>query len=110
MATGLSPQPGHRLTRPQGSSCSWMRTGTADESRGVNNRVAPRVGPVQEVVMTKSPVARLRTERGVTTAEYAVVTAAGCGFASVLIKLLTSEWGQRLLKTLFDLIMKVIGI
>jgi hypothetical protein len=39
-----------------------------------------------------------------------VVTAAGCGFASVLIKLLTSEWGQRLLKTLFDLIMKVIGI
>jgi hypothetical protein len=60
--------------------------------------------------MTKSPVARLRTERGVTTAEYAVVTAAGCGFASVLIKLLTSEWGQRLLKTLFDLIMKVIGI
>ena len=32
--------------------------------------------------MTKSPVARLRNERGVTTAEYAVVTAAGCGFAS----------------------------
>ena len=31
--------------------------------------------------MTKSPVARLRNERGVTTAEYAVVTAAGCGFA-----------------------------
>ena len=28
--------------------------------------------------MTKSPVARLRNERGVTTAEYAVVTAAGC--------------------------------
>jgi hypothetical protein len=70
----------------------------------------PSEGPVQEVVMTKSPVARLRSERGVTTAEYAVVTAAGCGFASVLIKLLTSEWGQRLLKTLFDLIMKVIGI
>ena len=60
--------------------------------------------------MTKSPVARLRTERGVTTAEYAVVTAAGCGFASVLIKLLMSAWGQALLKTLFGLIMKVIGI
>ncbi len=60
--------------------------------------------------MTKSPVARLRNEAGVTTAEYAVVTAAGCGFAGVLIKLLTSDWGQGLLKTLFDLVLKAIGI
>jgi len=60
--------------------------------------------------MTKAPVARLRNEEGVTTAEYAVVTAAGCGFASVLIKLLTSEWGQQLIKTLFQLVMKVLGI
>jgi Flp pilus assembly pilin Flp len=60
--------------------------------------------------MTRSPNARLRSERGVTTAEYAVVTAAGCGFASVLIKLLTSDFGQQLLKTLFGLILKVIGI
>jgi hypothetical protein len=67
-------------------------------------------GPIQEVVMTTSPVARLRNERGVTTAEYAVVTAAGCGFASVLIKLLTSDFGQQLLKTLFELVMKVVGL
>jgi Flp pilus assembly pilin Flp len=60
--------------------------------------------------MTRSPNARIRNERGVTTAEYAVVTAAGCGFASVLIKLLTSDFGQQLLKTLFALILKVIGI
>jgi Flp pilus assembly pilin Flp len=64
--------------------------------------------------MTTSPMTRLRTrladQRGVTTAEYAVVTAAGCGFASVLIKLLTSDWGQTLLKTLFELLMKVLGI
>jgi Flp pilus assembly pilin Flp len=64
--------------------------------------------------MTTSPMTRLRTrladQRGVTTAEYAVVTAAGCGFASVLIKLLTSDWGQGLLKTLFELVMKVLGI
>jgi len=60
--------------------------------------------------MTRSPVARLRNERGVTTAEYAVVTAAGCGFASVLIKLLTSDWGQALIKALFELVMKVLGI
>jgi Flp pilus assembly pilin Flp len=60
--------------------------------------------------MTKSPVARLRNERGVTTAEYAVVTAAGCGFASVLIKLLMSGWGQSLLKQLFTILMKVVGL
>ena len=68
------------------------------------------LGPHQEVIMTRSPNARLRNERGVTTAEYAVVTAAGCGFASVLIKLLTSDFGQQLLKTLFALVLKVIGI
>lgn len=60
--------------------------------------------------MTKSPVARLRGERGVTSAEYAVVTAAGCGFASVLIGLLTSDWGQKLLKALFDLVLKMVGL
>lgn len=60
--------------------------------------------------MTSAPVARLRSERGVTTAEYAVVTAAGCGFGGVLIKLLTSEWGQSLIKKLFDLILSTIGI
>ena len=60
--------------------------------------------------MTRSPVARLRSEQGVTSAEYAVVTAAGCGFASVLIKLLTSDWGQQLLRTLFDLVLKSVGL
>lgn len=60
--------------------------------------------------MTKSPVARLRGQKGVASAEYAVATAAGCGFAAVLIKLLTSEWGQNLLKTLFELVMKLVGI
>ncbi len=60
--------------------------------------------------MTKSPVARLRTQRGVASAEYAVATAAGCGFAAVLMKLLLSDWGQGLLKTLFELIMKVVGL
>jgi hypothetical protein len=60
--------------------------------------------------MTKSPVARLRTQRGVASAEYAVATAAGCGFAAVLMKLLLSDWGQSLLKTLFELIMKVVGL
>ena len=60
--------------------------------------------------MTTSPVARLRNQKGVTTAEYAVVTAAGCGFGGVLIKLLTSEWGQALLKKLFNVFLTMIGV
>ena len=60
--------------------------------------------------MTTSPVARLRNQKGVTTAEYAVVTAAGCGFGGVLIKLLTSEWGQVLLKKLFNFFLTMIGV
>ena len=69
--------------------------------------------------MTHAPVARLRRrvarltrldERGVATAEYAVATAAGCGLAAVLVKLLTSDWGEKLLKMLFELILKVIGL
>lgn len=60
--------------------------------------------------MTRSPVARLRNQRGVTTAEYAVVTAAGCGFGGILIKLLTSEWGQALIKKLFDFFLHMIGV
>ncbi len=60
--------------------------------------------------MIKSPVARLRSERGVTTAEYAVCTAAACGFASLLIKLLTSDFGKGLLKLLFGLVTKVVGL
>ena len=60
--------------------------------------------------MTKSPVARLRNEGGVTTAEYAVVTAAGCGFGVLLLKLLTSDLGQMIIKMIFDFVLKTIGI
>ena len=40
--------------------------------------------------MTKSPVARLRNQRGVTTAEYAVGTLAACAFAAVLMAVVRS--------------------
>jgi Flp pilus assembly pilin Flp len=60
--------------------------------------------------MTKSPVARLRKEQGVTTAEYAVVTAAGCGFGALLLKLLTSDLGESILKKIFDFVLQLIGI
>lgn len=59
--------------------------------------------------MTTSPVARLRNEQG-TTAEYAVVTAAGCGFGAVLLRLLMSDWGQALLKKIFEVFLGLIGL
>jgi len=60
--------------------------------------------------MTTSPNARVRNQIGAASAEYAAVTAAGCGFAGVLIKLLTSDFGQQLLKTILDFFLKMIGI
>jgi hypothetical protein len=59
---------------------------------------------------TTSPNARVRHQIGAASAEYAAVTAAGCGFAGVLIKLLTSDFGQQLLKTILDFFLKMIGI
>ncbi|AIY19649.2 DUF4244 domain-containing protein [Pimelobacter simplex] len=53
---------------------------------------------------------RCRDERGVTTAEYAVATAAGAGFAGLLFKLLTGGFGNRLIKSLFDHVLAVLGL
>ena len=49
-------------------------------------------------------------ERGITTAEYAVGTAAGAGLAGLLFKLLTGGFGEQLLRTLFDHVLGLLGI
>ena len=49
-------------------------------------------------------------ERGITTAEYAVGTAAGAGLAGLLYKLLTGGLGDELLHKLFDHVMSLLGI
>lgn len=49
-----------------------------------------------------------KDEAGATTAEYAVCTGAGVGFAGVLFKLLTSDAGQKLVSTVFDKIMSIL--
>jgi hypothetical protein len=51
-----------------------------------------------------------RTEAGITTAEYAVGTAAGAGLAGLLYKMLTGGFGNRLLNTLFDHVLGLLGI
>ena len=49
-------------------------------------------------------------QRGITTAEYAVGTAAGAGFAGLLFKLLSGGFGDELLHTLFDHVLGLLGI
>lgn len=53
---------------------------------------------------------RRQGEAGITTAEYAVGTAAGAGLAGLLYTLLTGGFGERLLKTLFDHVLGLLGI
>lgn len=57
-----------------------------------------------------APGLRPRDERGITTAEYAVGTAAGAGLAGLLYTLLTGGFGDKLLKTLFDHVLSLLGI
>lgn len=51
--------------------------------------------------MSNRSLALIRNEKGATTAEYAVCTGAGVGFAGVLFKLLTSSFGQEFLKSVW---------
>jgi hypothetical protein len=60
--------------------------------------------------MHQTPHAAPRDERGITTAEYAVGTAAGAGFAGLLYQLLSGGFGDKLLKTLFDHVLGLLGI
>lgn len=53
---------------------------------------------------------RRRSQRGITTAEYAVGTAAGAGLAGLLYKLLTGGFGHQMLTTLFDHVLGLLGI
>lgn len=63
-------------------------------------------------VSTQVPRPRLavRGERGITTAEYAVGTAAGAGLAGLLYKMLTGGFGNDLLTKLFDHVLRLLGI
>jgi hypothetical protein len=45
---------------------------------------------------------RSRDELGMSTAEYAVGTVGACGFGGLLYELLTSDWAQSLLQSIFE--------
>ena len=59
---------------------------------------------------TRSRTSRPADERGITTAEYAVGTAAGAGLAGVLYKLVTGGFGDRMLRSLFDHVFGLLGL
>jgi hypothetical protein len=59
----------------------------------------------------RSPWSRVsRADRGITTAEYAVGTAAGAGLAGLLYKMLTGGFGNELLQKLYDHVLQLLGI
>ena len=47
------------------------------------------------------------SDLGAATAEYAVVTVAAAGLGGLLIKLLTSEWFQDILKQILEMIIRI---
>ena len=53
-------------------------------------------------------LASRRDESGATTAEYAVCTGAGVGFAGILFKFLASGTGQKLMETVYDKVMSIL--
>ena len=53
---------------------------------------------------------RPQADRGITTAEYAVGTAAGAGLAGLLYKLLTGGLGDEMLHKFYDHVMSLLGI
>jgi hypothetical protein len=59
---------------------------------------------------TRPLVTRWRHQRGITTAEYAVGTAAGAGLAGLLYKMLTGGFGNQLLQTLYDHVLQLLGL
>lgn len=59
---------------------------------------------------TIAPTTRAAGESGITTAEYAVGTAAGAGLAGLLYKLLSGGFGEQMLRSLFDHVLGLLGI
>jgi hypothetical protein len=69
-----------------------------------------RPGETLQKTPAESRVEARRDERGITTAEYAVGTAAGAGLAGLLYKMLTGGFGDALLTRLFDHVLSLLGI
>lgn len=55
---------------------------------------------------TSARFLRPADDTGAATAEYAVVTVAAAGLGGILIKILTSDWFQQILRTILETVIK----
>src|SRR5262245_37652393 len=104
--SAFRPQP-----RPAARSSTAPLRAAADRGSGpaeFGSPAAPRPRPRRSSMhhTIRSP----RDERGITTAEYAVGTAAGAGLAGLLYKMLTGGFGDKLLTLLYDHVLGLLGI
>lgn len=65
---------------------------------------------IQRTIQQPTLRHRRSSEAGITTAEYAVGTAAGAGLAGLLYKLLSGDFGDQMLRSLFDHVLGLLGI
>jgi hypothetical protein len=52
--------------------------------------------------MTNAVMNRMRDDKGLSTAEYAVGTVAAAGLGGLLLKILTSDWTMELIKRVIE--------
>ena len=76
----------------------------------MHDHPAPRRTPAPTRRPGCWPAPRRLDEEGITTAEYAVGTAAGAGLAGLLYQLLSGGFGEQLLRTLFRHVLGLLGI
>ena len=65
---------------------------------GVAGHAGRPVGRMAMEIIMRARLKALRSDSGMTTAEYAVGTIAACGFGGILYKLLTSDQVVKLLR------------
>ena len=105
--------PGARAStggRPAASSTAAAGGPRSAALRRRSSRGRTGPPPREEQIHDDHPDHARRDERGITTAEYAVGTAAGAGLAGLLYKLLTGGFGDQLLRTLFDHVLGLLGL
>lgn len=89
--------------------------GTARVTRILRRAGTTRVARLLQTTWSKidprpAEEAREPQEQGITTAEYAVGTAAGAGLAGVLYAMVIGGFGDRMLTTLFDHVLSLLGV
>lgn len=106
--TRLGAQPGHQSAQPPGRQADQLRRPGSDQQVVCDCAEAATQSRAGSTSRHLRPVPEL--EAGITTAEYAVGTAAGAGLAGLLYTMLSGGFGDQLLTTLFDHVLGLLGV